>query len=440
MYDVKERLDSAPLSGTQKRAIALTAVLNGVDGYDVLSMTFAAPAISAEWQINKAELGIALSSGLIGMALGSFFLAPLADRFGRRNLILATLVLMTTGMVLAALSESVTMLAATRILAGLGLGALVPINAPLAMEYSNAGRRRLALGFYAVGYPLGGTLGGFAAAMLLQYTSWHAVFLLGAALSALMLVVSYFILLEPPAFLLAKRPPGALEKLNLYLQKCGQEPLEMLPPAPARGPDKSSYRAIFARGQVGRTITAAAANLLFLMTVYYVLSWLPQLVADLGYSSSFATVTSSTLSLLGVAGCMSVGLIGKRMPLAVMAACYMIGLMAFTAIFGFGQFPQIVLLALAGAMGLFLYGGVTSIYGVIVEAFPPAMRATGVGFGMGMGRVAGAITPAIAGLLFYLGMGRFSVSLLMSLCALLGASLLLSTRRSIVRPTQTSMA
>jgi MFS transporter, AAHS family, 4-hydroxybenzoate transporter len=118
-------LDTAPLSRAQVIAIALTALLGAVDGYDVLAMAFAAPGISAEWGIGKAALGLTLSSGFVGMTAGSFLLSPLADRYGRRKIVLFTLVLMAFGMLMAALARSAVELAGWRLLTGLGVGALV---------------------------------------------------------------------------------------------------------------------------------------------------------------------------------------------------------------------------------------------------------------------------------------------------------------------------
>lgn len=429
MTDIKATLEASPLSRTQIAAIALTAMLGAVDGYDVLAMTFAAPGVSAQWGISKAALGLALSSGLVGMAFGSFFISPLADKYGRRKLIITTLALMAVGMLMAAFSQSVIELSIWRIITGLGIGALVPIIVPLAVEYANAKRRRLALGVMSIGYPLGGTLGGFAAAALMYYSSWHAVFLLGAALSAILLAGTYFWLPEPPAFLIAKRPPNALARLNDYLTRCGHPPLETLPRVSAEKSGRASYRTIFSKRYRRQTIIVSSANLLFLMTVYYVLSWMPQLITDLGYSPSFATLAASVAAFSGVLSSLTVGLIGNRIPLRTIAGICMLGLTIFTCIFGLGGFGPVLLLCLAVIVGIFLYGGVVAVYGVVVESFETSVRATGVGFAMGMGRVAGAITPALAGQLFLWGMDRMHVSILLSLCALASAALMFASRR-----------
>ena len=136
--------ERAPMSRTQVGAVAITVILSALDGFDVLSVTFVAPAISRDWGIGKAALGVVLSSGLGGMALGSFLIAPLADTLGRRRLILVSLSLMAVGMALSATSSSLVQLAAWRVVTGLGIGACVAVINPIAAEFANARRRSLA--------------------------------------------------------------------------------------------------------------------------------------------------------------------------------------------------------------------------------------------------------------------------------------------------------
>lgn len=431
MNDIREKLDASPMSRAQVIAVVLTTIINAVDAFDVLSMAFVAPEISRGWGINKAELGLALSSGFFGMIFGSFFISPLADRFGRRAVVLGTLAIMAVGMLMAAFAHTVFELALWRVLTGMGMGALIPINATLPVEYSNKAGRRVALAIMSIGFPLGGTLGGFAAATLMYYFTWHTVFLSGAAFSGILFFTSLFLLPEPPAFLLSKRPPNALNRLNDYLRRCGHTPLDELPPTDDQAPPQPApYRAIFSKTMWKATVSIAMANFLCLMTVYYVLSWMPQLVADLGYSSSFATMVSSTAAMAGIAGVLAYGIFTKKMSLRTLAGLNAIGLTVATCIFGLSSFQPWLLLSLAGILGIFLYGGNLALYGVIVDTFTPATRATGVGFALGMGRVAGAISPALAGQLFFIGLDRSGVSVILSLCAIGSAALIFMGRRA----------
>ena len=429
MHDVRETLDASPISRAQVIAITLTTLINAVDAFDVLAMSFVAPELAKQWHINRAALGVALSSGFAGMVFGSFVISPLADRFGRRRVVLAMLLVMATGMLMAAFSRSVPQLALWRVVTGVGIGALVPINTPLAVEYANAAQRRLALAAMSIGFPLGGTLGGVAASALLNYASWHWVFAVGAAGAAALFAAAYVWLPEPPAFLLARRPANAIDRINDYLRRCGHPPVTELPTAVAHKTERSGYAAILSPPYRAATLVVSLANFLQLITVYYVLSWMPQLVADLGYSSAFATLTAAVSALCGVVSTLFFGVFGSRQPQRMIAAVNLIGLAATTALFGLGHFSPAVLVLLVGLLGVFLYAGGVALYGVIIDTFSPAIRTTGTGFAMGVGRISGVIAPALAGQLFFVGMGRLSVSVLMALCALAAAGLIAASAR-----------
>jgi MFS transporter, AAHS family, 4-hydroxybenzoate transporter len=429
MKSIQQLLESAPLSRTQVVAISLTAAINAIDAYDVLSMSFVAPVLAKQWGIDKATLGLVLSSGFAGMIAGSFFLSPLADRFGRRPLMLSTLALMSFGMVMAAFATSASLLSLWRVITGLGIGALVPVNTPLAVEYSNEAKRRMSLAIMSIGFPLGGTVGGLVASALIARASWQSVFLVGGAASAILLLASIRWLPEPPAFLLAKRPRGALARLNDYLVRCNQLPLQALPE-----PEKASPvgRIIFTGEPRRRLFLLSAANFALLLTVYYVISWMPVLITELGYSGTFAAAASATSTLFGVAGILLVGAFVKRLSQRLVAQVNLFLLAGLTIVFGLGSFSSIALLLLAALIGATLYPGGVALYGVIIDAFGPATRATGIGIAMSMGRVAGAIAPALAGYMMSIGSTRSAVTVTMAMGALVSAILLWRSERSMI--------
>src|SRR3954463_2314224 len=143
--DPRETLANAPMSALQILAVAVTIGLNGLDGFDVLSISFASPGIAAEWGIDRAVLGVVLSMELFGMAVGSVFIGALADRIGRRPVALGCLVVMATGMVLASTAHGVTALSVFRFVTGLGIGGMLAATNAMTAEFSNARRRNLAV-------------------------------------------------------------------------------------------------------------------------------------------------------------------------------------------------------------------------------------------------------------------------------------------------------
>lgn len=152
----------------QYAAVAITVGLNALDGFDVLSISFASPGIAKEWGINRAALGAVLSMELIGMALGSIILGGVADRIGRRPTMLGCLVVMAAAMFGATTAHDVTTLSLWRVLTGLGIGGMLATINAVAAEFANARAKTIALAIMVIGYPLGAVIGGIVAAQLLQ--------------------------------------------------------------------------------------------------------------------------------------------------------------------------------------------------------------------------------------------------------------------------------
>lgn len=421
--DIRALLDRAPMSRAQIIAVIVVGALSALDGYDILAISFAAPGISREWGLGPTGLGLVLSSGLAGMGLGALLLAPFADLWGRRRLIFITLGLMAVGMLCSAFANGIEMLAACRVFTGIGIGAMVPVINPLSVEFPNAKRRALGVAMMAIGYPLGGTLGGFAAAGLLHLYGWPAVFLLGAGAALLMFPIVWRWLPESPAFLLEGRAPESLARLNALLARFGHGPVDRLP-----DPGKVAsipYGEIFAAGQRWRTIWITAVNFLFVITVYYILSWMPQLVAQRGFSPSEGTLISAICNGAGVAAGLTVGLLASRLPLLPIVAVLMVGLGVTTALFGQAPAEFGLLAMMAALAGICLFGAVCGLYGTVAASFLPRVRATGAGFVTGIGRGGSALAPFIAGALFTLGIDRGGVSMAMGAAAALGGLLLL---------------
>ena len=157
-----------PMRRRQTIAVVLCVMLNALDGFDVLSISFASPGIAAEWGIDRAVLGVVLSMELIGMAVGSIVIGGLADRVGRRPVALGSLVIMTIGMALATTAHGVPTLSAFRLFTGLGIGGMLATINAAAAEFSNARRRNLAVALMAGGYPVGAIIGGSIASRLLD--------------------------------------------------------------------------------------------------------------------------------------------------------------------------------------------------------------------------------------------------------------------------------
>lgn len=190
----------------QVLVVAICFLLNMLDGMDVLILSYVAPALSADWKVNPESLGVVFSSSLAGMAAGGLLIAPLADKFGRRKLIIASLVMMTVAMFGSAIAGSIAELIASRFLVGIGIGTVLASMAALTAEYAPAKHRTFAVGFLQAGYPVGATITGFIVAHQIDTHGWQAMLLGAATLCLLALPLVWAMLPESVDFLLAHQP------------------------------------------------------------------------------------------------------------------------------------------------------------------------------------------------------------------------------------------
>ncbi len=211
---LREILNHKSMNSYQWFVVILCVFLIIVDGFDVMVMAFTAAAVSKEWVLTGSQLGGLLSAGLVGMAMGSIFLAPWADKKGRRPLILFCLLISGIGMILSALVQSALQLGILRFVTGLGIGGILASSNVLASEYASNRWRSLAVSLQPTGYAIGATIGGLIAVILIDQFGWRSVFLTGGIMTFVMLIVTYFTLPESLEFLLVKKPTNALERIN----------------------------------------------------------------------------------------------------------------------------------------------------------------------------------------------------------------------------------
>ena len=417
----------APMSRAQVLAVLLLAAISALDGFDVLAVTFAAPGFVPAFGIDKALLGWVLSMGLIGMGLGSLLIAPLADVFGRRRLLLAGLGLMAVGMFLSAAAHGVAALMIWRLLTGLGIGSMVAVIVPLTAEYANTRRRELCIGLMLVGYPLGGTVGGSVAALLLHAFGWRSVFVLGGIAALVLVLLTVLWLPESISFLLNRRADGALARINRVLASFGRSPVSALPEPPQTTPT-TPLSALFAGGMRRRTLRLTLINFLFIIAVYYFLSWLPAMVVGAGYTAPTAVGVAVLANLAGVVGGLLLGWAAPTLGLRTVSVIALFGTGLGIALFGSAGANLALLRLTAAFTGFFMIAGIVGVYAIIARSFPAQVRASGAGFVIGIGRGGSALAPIIAGLLFAAGMGNASVSWMLGAGAILASVALLAYR------------
>jgi len=408
-------LDDVPMTRLQIAAVVLCVALNAIDGFDVLAISFAAPGIAAEWGISRGALGIVLAMELIGMAAGSVVLGSIADNLGRRPIILGCLVVMASGMYLASQATSVNALLATRFVTGVGIGGMLATTNAMVAEYSNARHRNFNVVLMATGYPVGIIIGGSLATILLAYFDWRAVFILGAAMTGVLLPAIWFLMPESISYLAQKKRPDALAQINRILTRMGHAVLEQLPASEEKS---TGWRDLFSPQLARTTILLTTAYLAHIITFYFILKWIPNIVVDMEYSPASAGGILVWANVGGAVGSVLLGGLTHYFRLRSLIITALIGSIVMINVFGMGQVNLTSLAIVAGITGFFTNSAVVGLYAMLAQSYPTHLRAGGTGFVIGMGRAGAVLGPIIAGFLFEGEFSLTAVSFVMALGSL----------------------
>lgn len=448
--DPRDIIANSPMSPLQIIVIGITIALNALDGFDILSISFASPGIYKEWNINAAALGIVLSMELIGMAVGSIVLGGVSDKIGRRPTTLGCLIVMAFGMFMATTASSVVNLSVWRVITGLGIGGMLASMNAVSAEFSSNGRRHLNVSLMSIGYPLGAVIGGMVVAQLLKgkppEASWRLVFYFGASVTTALIPIVFFLMPESIHWLARKQPDGALEKINRALKRMGHAAVAALPEIPA-DVRKRSVSDIFAPAMVALTAIVTVAYFFHITTFYYIVKWVPKIVVDMGFVPSAAAGVLVWVNAGGATGGAVFGLLTQRFRLKTLTIAVMFLSTVMVIIFGRTPADLQKLSAICFAAGFCTNAAIVGMYAIIAQAFPTHVRASGTGFAVGVGRGGSVIAPIVAGFLFNAGYTLPTVSFFMALGSSLAAVVLLflkldsdkavaETDRPLVAPTR----
>ena len=403
--DVQRALAEAPLTSYTLTAIAVCVALNMLDGFDVLAMSFAASGVKADWHLVDRQLGVLLSAGLVGMGLGSLTLGPCADRWGRRTIILLSLLLATLGMLGSAAARGYLDLLVLRVLTGIGIGGTIASVAVIVCEYSPERWRGTALAVYATGYSVGATIGGALATYAIPHYGWRSAFAIGGMLSLLLLPLGWHRLPESLDFLLTRRPPSALLRVNALLRAMRQPAVTALPEsaAAAAKADHGSVRDQLALLMTTSTLLVWVAFFCTMAGYYFIVSWTPRLLNAAGLSAGQGMTGGVLLNLGGIAGCGLFAFAAARVDVHRLLFGALVGSAVLIAGFGLAVTRLEVALSTAILLGIFANAAMAGLYAVGPPLYPTPVRATGMGWAIGIGRFGAIIAPLASGTLLDYG-------------------------------------
>ena len=428
--DVQHFINSHKLSSTQIVTLLLCFFIVAVDGFDTASIGFIAPAIRAEWGLNPAHLAPVFGAGLAGLMAGAFLFGPLADKFGRKTILMVCVAFFAVASLASAYSNSVEMLILLRFLTGLGLGGAMPNSVTLSSEYAPEKHRAVLVTTMFCGFTLGSALGGVAAAHIVAEHGWRAVLVLGGVLPLALVPVLAFALPESVRYLVVKgiKTEQVLRTLRRIAPGEDLSNARFAVPEKAQSgfPVKHLFKPELRRG----TLLLWLAFFMSLLVIYLLSSWLPTLISSTGRSLKDASLVTAMFQVGGTAGAIGLGQLMDRFnPQRVLAVAYALAA-AFTALIGSSTGSTLMLVLAVFGAGACISGAQVGANALSAGFYPTASRATGVSWANGIGRVGSVLGSMAGGWMLSLGWGLPMLFAVIGIPAVIAAICLLAMRRS----------
>jgi MFS transporter, AAHS family, 4-hydroxybenzoate transporter len=424
-------LENQRLGALQLRVAVLCALVQMCDGYDLNSVAWAVPSLIHEWHLPPSTFAMAFLWSSIGIMVGALSAGPIGDRFGRRPLMLGSLTLFGIASLLSAVVGSLGVLSLLRFFTGVGIGGGFSGAAALSGDYAPQRLRATMIMATFTGAPIGGFLGGQIAALLLAQWGWRMIFVLGGILPLALVPVLVLWLPESPQFLATKKklsPRNAtlLQRLDIAssqsdaIEVAWENPISML----------------FGQGYALQTVLLWIIFFCSLLNLFLFAYWMPTVLNLIGISPAQAVSMASLRDLGAIFAVLYLGLAIDRIgPERALAIHYAAGAV-FIAMIALFALPNFVLCVVIFLAGMTIIGSQTGVNGACGKLYPARMRASGIGWALGIGRLGAIVAPVLGGYLLAVGLRPTRIFLVACLFALIAAAAtaLLVFRNTPVEP------
>ena len=422
--DVAEFIDQQPVGGFQVKLLLTCAAVLFLDGFDTQAIGYVAPALAKEWGLTKGALGPVFSAGLFGLMIGALLFGPLADRIGRKKIIILSTLAFGIGALVTAFVNDLNTLLAIRFLTGLGLGGAMPNAVAMTSEFNPRRRRATMVMIMFCGFSVGAALGGLLAAALIPQFGWRSVFVVGGVAPLLLVPVLALRLPESVRFLAltGRANERVAELLRLINPNAAFAPARQFVIDEPHLPGIPVVH-LFREGRTLVTLLLWVVFFMSLLDLYFLSNWLPTVLNDLGSSVASSAAIGSMLQVGGVVGTFALGSIIDRFSFRALALVYFIAVFAVGAIGQLGHSVVFVTMAIFAA-GFCVVGGQIAANALAAAFYPTSVRATGVGWALGIGRVGSIVGPLVGGMLLTMKWSAASVFMAAAgaaMCAALAA-------------------
>ena len=383
------------------------ALLLIVDGFDAQAIGYVAPLLREQWALSPDQLGPVFAAGLAGMVVGSLLLSLVADRVGRRPVLIFTAFFCAVVTWATGHASSVEQLLVIRFVNGIALGGMMPNILALVSDFSPEKRRSQLLMIMACFYSAGAALGGVLAAWLLPIVGWPAIFHGTAVLAGLIGIAAWRVLPESPHF--------------------GRSALQQQATTTSDdGPQDRGVAALLRKPRTIPTLLLWLMHFMNLAVLYLLSSWLPLVAKDSGLPLREAVLAGAALQAGSVLGAFGLGaLISRHGFYRVLVPSYVVGGLAIATLAFAMQSPAAAVLV-AFIAGFCALGGLNGINALAASSYPSSLRSTGVGWALGIGRLGSILAPVLGGTLLAMQWAPRSLLILAAApCVVLALSLLL---------------
>jgi len=400
VVNVNDVVDQAKIGRFHWNVIGLCGLVAMLDGFDTQSIAFVAPVISDEWGLAKGAFGVIFSAGLIGIMIGQLIFGPVADKFGRRKVILFCTFLFGVCTLANVTATDWTSLLTLRVATGIGLGGATPNIIALTSEYAPRRLRATMIAVMFGGFPIGAAVGGYISSLLIPAFGWQAVFYLGGVIPLVLLIALARALPESIQHLVAAAAPRERIARLLSRIRPDRRPTDdetfVLTEKPT---SEISVALLFRSGRTSTTLLIWVAYFMSLLMIYFLMSWLPSVMRESGLTIGAAIQMAVFLNLGGAFGGVVLGLLVDRFsPAFILAGAYALA-GACIAVIGITADAPMLRTVVVFAAGFCIIGGQTALHAIPTGLYPTQARATGVGAALAIGRAGSVLGPLAGGAL-----------------------------------------
>ncbi len=399
ILNIASVIDSARLSPFQIRTIVFCGCAAVLDGFDTQMIGFLAPSIAENFGLEVGSFAPVFAAGLFGLMVGALLLGPIADKIGRRWLVIAATFTFGLFTFLTASASSINEFVILRFLTGLGLGGAMPNLTALATEYSPRRYQGMIVAWLFAGIPIGAIVGGLLSSWLLPFAGWQAAFHVGGVLPMLLALVLVFTLPESLRFLILKQDnPRRVLAIANRIVPSGFPPEQQFssPQKPVTG---IPVRHLFTNGRWSGTLLLWIPYFMNLLIIYFIISWLPAMLRQSGMPITAGIEAATAFSFGGAIGCLVTGKLLQMFGARKVALIEFVATILFILLLSTYSDAYWSVMLIAGFLGFTVQGAQAALNALVAGFYPTAIRSTGIGWALGIGRVGSIIGPLIGGLM-----------------------------------------